>query len=204
MILPDADGDGVTDQFDLEPNTPAGAPVDTHGRALDTDGDGVPDYRDKEVLTPQKWFPVDADGVGTEPEPACCKELRDMIKNYRPSEPAKCNINSFPSVKIRGGGARLGQDAQTILASVASQLNANPVCKVKIIAYGASNKRAQQLSWERGRAVGRYLVERQGIADNRIIFIYGQDGDANTVDLQPTTEDGQTLNQVQAPHPGLR
>ncbi len=46
-VLPDADGDGVTDQFDLEPNTPAGAPVDSHGRAKDTDGDGVPDYRIK-------------------------------------------------------------------------------------------------------------------------------------------------------------
>ena len=50
--LDDADGDGVTDQFDLEPNTPAGAKVDSHGRAIDTDGDGIPDYKDKEILTP--------------------------------------------------------------------------------------------------------------------------------------------------------
>lgn len=28
VVLPDADKDGVTDQFDMEPNTPAGAPVD--------------------------------------------------------------------------------------------------------------------------------------------------------------------------------
>ena len=42
-VLDDADGDGVTDQFDQEPNTPAGAPVDTHGVSRDTDGDGVPD-----------------------------------------------------------------------------------------------------------------------------------------------------------------
>lgn len=202
LILPDADGDGVTDQFDLEPNTPAGAPVDTHGRALDTDGDGVPDYRDKEVLTPQKWFPVDANGVGTEPEPACCKELRDKLANFKPA--AECAVTSLPSVKFKGGKAKLSKDAETTLASVASQLNANTSCKVKIVAYGASNKRAQQLSWERGQAVGKYLVEKQGIADNRIIFIYGQDGAADTVDLQPTTEDGQGLNAVPAPHPNLK
>jgi OOP family OmpA-OmpF porin len=35
-VLPDADGDGVTDQFDMEPNTPAGAPVDVRGVARDT------------------------------------------------------------------------------------------------------------------------------------------------------------------------
>ncbi|MEP6846717.1 MAG: hypothetical protein ABI861_11960, partial [Panacibacter sp.] len=28
VVLPDADGDGVTDQFDMEPNTPSGAAVD--------------------------------------------------------------------------------------------------------------------------------------------------------------------------------
>ena len=78
-VLPDADGDGVTDQFDMEPNTPAGVPVDVRGVAKDTDGDGVPDYKDKELLTPQKCFPVDADGVGNCPEPACCTELRNRI-----------------------------------------------------------------------------------------------------------------------------
>src|SRR5688500_10741487 len=41
-VLPDTDGDGVTDQFDQEV-TPAGCPVDSHGVSLDTDGDGVPD-----------------------------------------------------------------------------------------------------------------------------------------------------------------
>jgi OOP family OmpA-OmpF porin len=48
VVLPDGDGDGVTDQFDLEPNTPKGCPVDSHGVTKDTDGDGVPDCRDKE------------------------------------------------------------------------------------------------------------------------------------------------------------
>ncbi len=81
VVLPDADGDGVTDQFDLEPNTPKGAAVDSHGRAIDTDGDGVPDFRDKELLTPQSCFPVNADGVGVCPEPPCCSRIPEPKKD---------------------------------------------------------------------------------------------------------------------------
>ena len=126
-VLPDADGDGVTDQFDLEPNTPKGAPVDTHGRAKDTDGDGVPDYRDKEVLTPLSCFPVNNDGVGTCPEPACCRELRDMIKNLpvatAPTASKECNIGNLPSIQFKNK-ASLSADAQKMLASVAARINA--------------------------------------------------------------------------------
>ena len=72
-VLDDTDGDGVTDQFDLEPNTPKGCPVDTHGVSRDTDGDGVPDCKDKELITPTQCQPVDADGVGKCPDPSAAK-----------------------------------------------------------------------------------------------------------------------------------
>ena len=198
--LPDADGDGVTDQFDQEPNTPAGCAVDTHGRALDTDGDGVPDCRDKQVLTPQSWFPVDADGVGTEPEPACCQELRDKLAAQPVA--AECAITSLPSVHFNKSSIKLDDAATSALTSAAAQLNSNPNCKVKIVGYGASNKRAQQLSWDRVNAVKNFLIQQQGISEGRIIFTYGYDGDANTVDLQPTTESGPST--VPAPHPNLQ
>jgi hypothetical protein len=71
-----------------------------------------------------------------------------------------------------------------------------------VIGYGASSKSAQQLSWERVNAVIKYLVEKQGVSESRLLFVYAQDGDANTVDLQGTTEDGP--NTVPAPHPNLR
>ena len=202
VVLPDADGDGVTDQFDLEPNTPAGAPVDSHGRAKDTDGDGVPDYRDKEPLTPLNCFPVNNDGVGTCPEPACCKELRDKIANLTiaPAAPT-CNINDLPSIQFKNG-SKLSKDAEKLLLAAAAKLKANPTCKVKLIGYGASSKAAQQLSWERVSAIQKYLVEKQGIAENRFVFTYGLEGSLNTVDLQGTTEDGP--NSVPAPHPNLK
>jgi OOP family OmpA-OmpF porin len=201
VVLPDADGDGVTDQFDLEPNTPKGAAVDSHGVAKDTDGDGVPDFKDKEILTQKSCFPVNNDGVGTCPEPACCKELRDMIANWKPVEKVECAIGNLPSIQFKGN-AKLSKDAQSVLASVAAKVNANPNCKVKVIGYGASSKAAQQLSWERVNAVIKYLVEKQGVSESRLLFVYAQDGDANTVDLQGTLEDGP--NTVPAPHPNLR
>lgn len=204
QVLPDADNDGVTDQFDLEPNTPQGAPVDSHGRAKDTDGDGVLDYKDKEPLTPMSCFPVDANGVGKCPEPACCKEIKDMMANWKPATEAakpECNIGNLPSIPFKGN-AKLSKDAQAALATVAAKINANPNCKVKVIGYGSASKAAQQQSWERVNAVIKYLVEKQGIAESRLIFTYGQDGDANTVDLQGTMEEGP--NTVPAPHPNLR
>ena len=203
IVLPDADRDGVTDQFDLEPNTPKGAPVDSHGVAKDTDGDGVPDYKDKEILTPKNCFPVNNDGVGSCPEPACCKEIKDMMANMKPvvTKSAECTVGNLPSVQFKGN-ATLSKDAQAALASAAAKINANPTCKVKVIGYGASSKSSQQLSWERVNAVIKFLVEKQGVSESRLLFVYAQDGDANTVDLQGTTEEGP--NTVPAPHPNLR
>ena len=54
--------------------------------------------------------------------------------------------------------------------------------------YGAASKAAQQLSWDRVNAVIKYLVEKQGVSESRLLFVYAQDGDANTVDLQGTLE----------------
>jgi OmpA-OmpF porin, OOP family len=202
-VLPDADNDGVTDQFDLEPNTPAGAPVDTHGVSRDTDMDGVPDYKDKELLTPQSCFPVNADGVGNCPEPACCTELRAKMDSCCSARPAECGISSLPSVQFKSGSVTLSNDAKAVLNSAAAQINANPTCHVRVVGYGASDKKAQQLSWDRVNAVIRYLVEQQGVSENRFIFSYGiEGGDKNTVDLQPTMEEGP--NSVPAPHPNLK
>jgi len=199
-VLPDADGDGVTDQFDMEPNTPAGAPVDVRGVSKDTDSDGVPDYKDKELLTPQKCFPVDADGIGNCPEPACCTELRNRLDSGNFGN--NCNIGNLPSIQFRSGRATLSNDAMSILASAAAQIKGTPDCRVRVIGHGASDKRAQQLSWDRVNAVIRYLVERQGISEDRFIFSYGEEGDANTVDLIGTKESGP--NTVPAPHPNLQ
>jgi len=202
-ILDDADGDGVTDQFDLEPNTPKGCPVDTHGVSLDTDGDGVPDCRDKEKITPTICQPVDADGVGKCPDPQCCKDLKAYIDSNGVGN-RKCSIGDLPSITFKGRTVTLSKDAKALLASVAEKMRNNPNCKVAVIGYGESSKAAQQLSWDRVNEVIKYLVEKEGVSQDRFIFKYGQSGagDENTIDLKDGTgEEGP--NTVAPPHPNL-
>jgi OmpA-OmpF porin, OOP family len=198
-VLPDADGDGVTDQFDMEPNTPAGAPVDSHGVSRDTDGDGVPDYKDKEPLTARDCFPVDADGIGKCPEPPCCAELRDSLKNMKPT----CDLGTLPSVQFKSGSLTLNSTAKAVLNSIAQQLNASPGCNVRVSGYYvASNKRSQQLGWDRVNTIIKYLTEQQGISESRLIWNLTTGGDPNTVDFVGTTETGP--NMIPAPFPNLQ
>lgn len=198
-VLDDADGDGITDQFDQEPNTPAGAPVDSHGVSRDTDGDGVPDYKDKELVTPTQCQPVDADGVGKCPPPACCDSIANMMARAK-----DCGIGDLPSVTFKAKSITLSNDAKALLASAATKIKENPNCKIAVIGYCSSSKAEQQLSWDRVNAVISYLVDKEGIGQDRFIFKYGETGgDCNTVDLRDGTNDeGPTT--VPAPHPNLR
>lgn len=196
-VLPDADGDGVTDQFDQE-QTPQGCPVDSHGVSRDTDGDGVPDCRDKELITPTYCQPVDADGVGKCPCPEGCVGV-DTSKD--------CSVllGALPSVTFTGRSIALSNDAKSLLASVAARMRNNPECRVVVIGYCASSKAEQQRSWDRVNAVINYLVEREGISGDRFIWQIGQEGgDCNTVDLRAAAAGEEGPNNVPAPHPNLR
>ncbi|HCL84079.1 MAG TPA: hypothetical protein DIC22_08885 [Chitinophagaceae bacterium] len=205
-VLDDADGDGVTDQFDHEPNTPAGCPVDTHGVSRDTDGDGVPDCKDKELITPTQCQPVDADGVGKCPDPACCKEINARLDSggLGTMGRARCFIGDLPSIVFKGRTVTLSKDGKALASTIAEKMRNNPACKVAVIGYGESSKSAQQLSWDRVNEVIKYLVEKEGINSDRFIFRYGQTGgDENTIDIKDGTgEEGP--NTVPAPHPNLR
>ena len=214
--LDDADGDGVTDQFDLEPNTPAGVAVDARGRAIDTDGDGVPDYKDKELLTRQECFPVGTDGVGKCPESACCKEskseiikLQQTIDSFRNGTlklagSAASELGDLPSIVYKSGGTTLDKDNQKLLDVIAQKLKDNPNAKVKVLGHPEANKASQQKAYDRVESIIKYLVEKKGISENRFIFAYdaGGSGDGNTIDLQGTTEEGP--NTVPAPAPHLK
>ena len=203
-VLDDTDGDGVTDQFDLEPNTPKGAPVNSHGVSRDTDGDGVPDFKDKELITPTQCQPVDADGVGKCPDPQCCKDLRAYIDSNGGGMGTRCHIGDLPSITFKGRSVNLTKDQKAMLATVGQKIKDNPNCKVAVIGYGESSKAAQQLSWDRVNAVINYLVEKEGVSPDRFIFRYGQSGgEESTIDLKDGTgEEGP--NTVPAPHPNLR
>lgn len=200
-VLPDADGDGVTDQFDQE-QTPAGCPVDSHGVSLDTDGDGVPDCKDKELITPTYCQPVDADGVGKCPVP--CPDEKCFEGLVRGNACAE-KLGLLPSISFKANSNALSADAEAVLATVAGKLRNAPECKVVVVGYCSSSKKEQQLSWDHVNKVITYLVEKQGISEDRFIFNYGQEGgDCNTVDLRAATGDESGPARVEPPHPNLR
>ncbi|HEU4574652.1 MAG TPA: OmpA family protein [Chitinophagaceae bacterium] len=199
-VLPDSDGDGVTDQFDQE-QTPQGCPVDTHGVSRDTDGDGVPDCKDKELVTPTYCQPVDADGIGKCPCPdSTCFE--GFIKK---GNDCAVTLGALPSITFKEGSVKISDDAKSLLATVGSRMRNNPECKVVVVGYCSSNKRQQQLSWDRVNAIINYLVEKEGVSNERFIFSYAQEGgDCNTVDIRAAAEGEEGPNTVPAPHPNLR
>lgn len=170
-IFDDADGDGVVDQLDREPNTPEGAPVDSHGVSQDTDGDGVPDYMDKQLVTPTECQPVNADGVGKCPDPECCK-----------NPVAECP-SDYPSISFKG--ATLSNDAKALLTSVAAKLKANPKCTITLNGYPEASKSAQATCQKRVEAAKDYLVRQGGITEDRISTnceVGG--GDKDTIDIK--------------------
>src|SRR5204862_7745783 len=114
-------------------------------------------------------------------------------------------LGALPSVTFTGNGFTLSNDAKGLLASVAARMRNSPECRVVVTGYCSSTKAEQQRSWERVNAVINYLVEKEGISQDRFIFNYGQEGgDCNTVDLRGAATGEEGPNTVPAPHPNLR
>ena len=178
----DADGDGVLDQLDREPNTPAGCPVDTHGVTKDTDGDGVPDCKDKQLITPTECQPVNADGVGKCPDPECCKNI---VAGPAGTTTTTCP-SDYPSLSFKGNVQSLSNDTRAMLASVASKMKANPTCNISVTGYPEASKAAQAVCNKRNEAIKMYLVEKEGISADRISTnCEVSDGaNKNTVDIK--------------------
>jgi hypothetical protein len=191
-ILTDSDGDGIADQFDKCPGTPAGVAVDSHGCPMDTDGDGVPDDRDKQLITPTECQPVDADGIGK--CPCHCTGLTTSA----------CGNIGAGSLSFSSSSSRISPAMQSQLSTLASQMQANPTCKVVIIGNGSGSKVQQQRSWDRVNAVIEYMSEKAGIDRGRFIFQYGGMGDQDAVLYRSANSGEEGPSNVAPPFPNLR
>lgn len=83
----DSDGDGVTDDIDQCPGTPAGASVDANGCEIvvDTDGDGIPDSSDE--------CPSDPTNTCNDPPPASGL-LSNCLDYYAQGNTGWCSISN--------------------------------------------------------------------------------------------------------------
>ncbi|MBU6158696.1 MAG: hypothetical protein KGP35_06655 [Bacteroidetes bacterium] len=179
-ILEDTDNDGVTNQFDLQPNTPAGCPVDARGVSRDTDGDGVPDCKDKELITPTQCQPVNADGVGNCPDPACCKSPGGGAHLLN-----TCTLTNLPSISFAGQSETLSSDAKVLLGYIVSSLKNNPNCKAIVCGSVSKSKSGQTIGQRRVDAIVKYLIEKGGISSDRVAAQYDcAEGDTSTVEVR--------------------
>jgi len=146
----DSDLDGVTDDLDKCPNTPAGVKVDKDGCPVDSDKDGVADYLDKCPDTPS-GVKVDANG---------CPFPKD-----KPCESFNLDI-TFDTNK-----ADIKPEFTDELQKVAAFLKKYSKARAAIDGHTdnvGSAAMNMKLSERRADAVRTYIVNKFGIAATRI------------------------------------
>lgn len=162
-VVSDSDNDGVPDDRDKCPGTPAGVAVDKDGCPLDSDKDGVPDYKDKCPGTPA-GVAVDKDGCPppvvqrVKPQAAAAPEIlekgRTTLKVLFDTNKAVIKKNSFKDVD-----------------NLADVMKNNPDLNVIIEGHTDSVGSAEankKLSQKRADAVKQYMVKKTGIDAKRI------------------------------------
>jgi len=178
----DSDGDGVSDDKDRCPDTPAGAQVNADGCELDGDGDGVVDRLDQCPATPvghkvnAQGCEMDSDGDGV---------LDDV--DQCPTTPAGDQVDdkgcslakalSLHEVNFDNNDATLRPDAITVLDEAVASLKANPAAKVEIAGHTDSRNSEwynQGLGERRANVVRQYLISHGVAADRLVAKSYGE------------------------------
>ena len=180
----DSDGDGVSDAFDLEPNTPKGAMIDGSGRALDLDGDGlrqevdVDPFGQRGARTDASGAELDSDGDG----------IADS-KDKEPNTPAGSLVNwqgkridvsgglssavasaFIPEVLFATNSITVSAEEEAKLAVVAKMVKANPSLRLQIIGHAdktGSEKTNLKVGERRAKAVLRALTTTYSLPESR-------------------------------------
>jgi outer membrane protein OmpA-like peptidoglycan-associated protein len=192
QVATDTDGDGVSDYFDKDPETPSGVSVDGSGKPVDTDRDGIPDYLDKEPFS-DRTAVVDSTGAALDTDNDGVPDNRDL----EPKTPANTLVNfqgrsiKIPEVerteKTTGSVTPLGfipvvffefnqayvkPDYFNAAVELAEALKHYPNDKLKIIGHtDAVGNPEYNLNLGKRRAQGvADLLIAQGIDKNRLII----------------------------------
>lgn len=162
----DEDGDGVSDYFDKEPGSPAGARVDGSGRAMDIDGDGVLDHEDE---CPTEAGPADNNGCPVE------AAMGDNTIQF-----------DFDSAEIR-------PESYSTLDQLAEELKASGAGSVALEGHASAEGTEsynQRLSERRANSVKKYLVNAGVDSGDLSTTGYGESRPVASND----TEEGRSQN----------
>ncbi|MCX8212522.1 MAG: OmpA family protein, partial [Lewinella sp.] len=189
----DSDGDGVVDAIDQEANTPAGVPVDTKGRVLDSDKDGIPDYKDLEpFFPPRAGEQVDDNGVvmNRNDKPITEDRVQEMIDasiarmkagNQAGTTTVRTDRGEIflPMIYFPLGQSTVKYSDYGTLSSVARVLEGNPGTRMVIRGYTdrtGNSSNNEVLSYRRAKAIVDHLVNQHGISRSSLVLQYrGQD-----------------------------
>lgn len=183
----DSDKDGVVDALDKCPNTAAGVKVDANGCPLDSDQDGVVDSADKcpgtavGVKVDAVGCPLDSDQDGVIDSEDQCPNTRAGLAVDRKGCPPPIEENVKINLNVLfASGKTVIQDQYTAeINKLGDFMNTYPGTTTTIeghtdnVGSAALNKK---LSQQRADAVRTYMINKYGIAPERIKAIgYGPD-----------------------------
>ena len=186
-VVLDSDKDGVPDNLDKCPDTPAGVAVDKDGCPLDSDNDGVPDYLDKCPNTPS--------GVAVDKAGCPLDSDKDGVPDYLdkcPGTPAGAvvdengcvheKVSMTLNVEFDTAKAVIKKKYHNGIKKVADFIKSYPGTNVVIeghtdnVDIHKEPERNIRLSLARAGSVRKYLIEKFGIDASRITSVgYGPD-----------------------------
>ena len=203
----DSDGDGVSDRFDNDNNTPEGVAVDGRGNALDVDMDGVADYADEDPFT-ARGVQLDANGRELDSD-------KDGVANsldIEPNSPSGATVNFqgkeiksakgafMPAIYFDYNSAKVSYANYERLAAVAALLQANPNYTITVVGYAdtvGNSANNHKIALRRANSVIDALTSMFGINASRLSAdSKGEDAPlANeSVKVTETTADGQVIS----------
>ncbi|QTD38716.1 OmpA family protein [Polaribacter batillariae] len=180
----DTDKDGVMDELDIEPNTPAGVMVYGNGKAVDSDKDGLPDYKDK---CPLEYGPesnegcplnVDTDGDGVMDGKDLCPNTPGVVENRGcPKQDKAEPTNVTQQIGLLAASIYFDTNSDKIKNISFATIDKiialmKKVPDVKFVIEGHTDDRNSDrynlyLSQRRANAVKKYMIQ-QGISSNNL------------------------------------
>lgn len=181
-MLADKDNDGVPNMIDKEPDTPAGAEVDTRGVTLDSDKDGLPNHLDKEPYSPVGYKIDPQTGISEKPKMPKTMSKDEVLAigksaGWDKSTTSGSSVSDWflPMIHFDNDRYTIKSQSYSALGEVAAVMKKYPSISVVVEGHAsseASTSYNSRLSYKRANAAVAALVDNYGINRSRLILRY--------------------------------